>query len=128
MSQMKVKGSVLLPRRNSTTVESVDIKRKKRRPEFTTAGKELHRSNEFAAKCDYPSPHFRTDCLLRADSVTVPKCNRVDRIASEITYQSILNDQLVNLQTFLIRIQAADTAHDAFEILKSVVARSQVAS
>ena len=129
MSQIKVKGSVLPPRRKSATAESIDRKRQKSRPEFTTLGKPLLSKKDCTAKFDYPSPHFRTDCLNRAaDSVTTPKCSRVDRIARELTYESILNDQLVNLETFLIRIQAAGTAHDAFEILTSVLARSQVAA
>lgn len=49
-----------------------------------------------------------------------------DKESFDCTYESILRDQFVELQTLLIRTQAASTAHDNDEILSCVGARAKV--
>lgn len=49
-----------------------------------------------------------------------------DKESFDCTYESILHDQVVQLQTLLIRTRAASTGHDNDEILSCVGARAKV--
>jgi hypothetical protein len=49
-----------------------------------------------------------------------------DKESFDCTYESILRDQVIQLQALLIRTQAASTAHDNDEILSCVGARAKV--
>jgi hypothetical protein len=49
-----------------------------------------------------------------------------DKESFDCTYESILHDQVIQLQTLLIRTQAASTAHDNEEILSCVGATAKV--
>jgi hypothetical protein len=112
----------------SRVINLKDIYAPNERPDFTTSKKMTKRRIRPAA-VDKASALLNSADNGRRVSVAKPllEINR-GNIARSYTYESILYDQIVSLESFLIIAKAASTGHDIDEILSCVGSRARVNS
>ena len=131
-----MKSSSSPPFRMKAESRVIDLKEKyapHERPEFTTSKKLTKRRVRPTATDKASSLPIRADSYQkdhgRRVSTSKPQLEiRRENIARSYTYKSILYDQIVSLESFLIIAKAASTGHDIDEVLASVGSRARVSS
>ena len=126
-----MKSTSTPPFRMKAESRVIDLKEKyapNERPDFTTSKKMTKRRIRPAA-VDKASALLNCADNGRRVSVAKPllESNR-GNIARSYTYESILYDQIVSLERFLIIAKAASTGHDIDEVLSCVGSRARVNS
>ena len=107
-----------------------------KRPEFTTLMKAKPRiiihsddplqinqygGSEFSNHRAYAAHHMHEKVPTNRTEVIIA---RRDRDSNNLTYESILHNQIVGVKTLLIRAQAANMAHDPLAVMSYVEERA----
>ena len=114
----------------------IDLKEKyapHERPDFTTSKKTSKRKIRPAAVDKASTMLNRADNYRQSNGRRVSAAKPLvessrGNIARSYTYESILYDQIVSLESFLIIAKAASTGHDIDEVLSCVGSRARVNS
>ena len=124
----KLKSASKLKKSDSTSIDPRSRSSLNPRQEVSLTKKSKNKNIRSATNVHLKSPYSSSNSLENVarnipDAFLLPF--RVEESVN-CTYESILHDQIIQLEKFLIRIQAACTAHDTDEILSSVGARAKV--
>jgi hypothetical protein len=126
-----MKSTSTPPFRMKAESRVIDLKEKYapyERPDFTTSKKMTKRRIRPAA-VDKTSTSLNLPDNGRRVSVAKPLLEgNKGNIPRSYTYESILYDQIVSLESFLIIAKAASTGHDIDEVLSCVGSRARVNS
>lgn len=114
----------------------IDVKEKygpHERPDFTTSKKISTRrirpaANDKASTMLHRAENYQQTNGRRVSAVKPLLESSRGNIARSYTYESILYDQIVSLESFLIIAKAASTGHDIDEVLSCVGSRARVNS
>ena len=124
-----MKSSSSPPFRMKAESRVIDLKEKyapHERPEFTTS-KKLTKRRTRPVDVDTAVADNYEKCIWRRVSAPKPQLeSRRENIARSYTYESILYDQIVSLESLLIIAKAASTGHDIDEVLSCVGSRARV--
>ena len=125
------KSSSSPPFRMKAESRVIDLKEKcapHERPEFTTSKKLTIRLKRPAVVDNVVADNYEKSNGRRVSAPKPQLESRRENIARSYTFESILYDQILSLESLLIIAKAASTGHDIEEVLSCVGSRARVYS